>query len=120
METVEEPVEPHPFLALVLARMASSPEEFVQGANRWASLIESSKQYLTAEEKKALKSAEREVTLGHLHTQAMKKLLADKPPLPRTITLATLSSNTGVTSATYQSYDDMFEQILRRLDDLDN
>ena len=83
METVEEaePVEPHPFLALVLARMASNPEEFSPDKGQWRAMIDQSKQYLTTEEKKALKTAERDVGLAYLHKKLMKRLLADKTPL---------------------------------------
>ncbi len=125
METVEEaePVEPHPFLALVLARMKTNPGEFGPDSSPWRALIETSKQYLTAEEKKALKAAERCVGLDHLHKKMMGKLLADKPP-PAKPSAAAISytSDSGMNplrtlgSYTGQSYDDMFKQILERLD----
>lgn len=89
----ETPEEPHPFVALLLARMESSPEEFGPDNGPWRVMVDQSKQYLTAEEKKLLKAAERESGLRHLHAKMMQKLLADKNP-PATRLMAADNSTT--------------------------
>jgi hypothetical protein len=146
METVEdEAAEPHPFLALVLARMKTNPEEFNPDNSQWRVILDQSIRYLTAGEKTALRDAEREVALGYLHKKAMKKLLADKTPTPSQAFVAFNTTDIGVSTATRprniysttlggasstaytalrnstgQSYEAMFERILERLNDLDN
>jgi hypothetical protein len=87
----ETPEEPHPFVALLLARMESSPEEFGPDNGPWRVMVDQSKQYLTAEEKKLLKAAERESGLRHLHAKMMQKLLADKNP-PATLGMGTATT----------------------------
>lgn len=121
METAEEAetTEPHPFLALILARMESNPDEFGADNSPWRTLIEQSKQYLTPEEKKALKAAEREAGLGHLHKRAMKKLLGDTA-VPAGINKYT---TTAVLSrppifATGETYDSVLSKIMERVDAL--
>ena len=89
----ETPEEPHPFVALLLARMESSPEEFTPDNGPWRVMVDQSRQYLTAEEKKLLKAAERESGLRHLHAKMMQKLLADKNP-PATRLMAADNSTT--------------------------
>jgi hypothetical protein len=97
------PEEPHPFVALLLARMESSPEEFGPDNGPWRVMVDQSKQYLTAEEKKLLKAAEREVGLRYLHAKMMQKLLAGKAPsyLPATDNSTTLGMGTATTLGTY-------------------
>lgn len=96
METVEdEAAEPHPFLALVLARMKTNPEEFNPDNSPWRAMIDQSKQYLTTEEKTALKAAERDVGLDHMHKKLMKRLLADKTPTPSLTSSQPLSATTS-------------------------
>jgi hypothetical protein len=98
----ETPEEPHPFVALLLARMESSPEEFGPDNGPWRVMVDQSKQYLTAEEKKLLKAAEREVGLRYLHAKMMQKLLAGKVPsyLPATDNSTTLGMGTATALGT--------------------
>ena len=66
----------HKVVELILKRMESHPEEFVDG--RMKHMIEPYRQYLTTEEKEALKSKEREIHLDTLHVRVMKQILAEK------------------------------------------
>lgn len=68
----------HKAVELILKRMESHPEEFVDA--RMKQMIEPFRQYLTAEEKEALKAKEREIHLDTLHVRVMKQILADKEP----------------------------------------
>ena len=47
---------------------------------RMKQMIEPYRQYLTTEEKEALKAKEREIHLDTLHVRVMKQILADKEP----------------------------------------
>lgn len=66
----------HKVVELILKRMESHPEEFVDA--RMKQMIEPYRQYLTTEEKEALKSKEREIHLDTLHVRVMKQILAEK------------------------------------------
>lgn len=80
MEIVEEATEYHPFLKLILARMASNPEEFAL-SGKWRALARQALPHLTASEQAALAAAERGVILGLLHTELMQGLLAGDTPV---------------------------------------
>jgi hypothetical protein len=123
----ETPEEPHPFLTLVLARMKTNPEEFNPDNSQWRVILDQSIRYLTAGEKAALRDAEREIALDHLHKKVMKKLLADKAPAVR----PTITTSTQMTLGAYQqspltttavsapSYDELFNRVLERLNALE-
>jgi hypothetical protein len=66
----------HKAVELILKRMESHPEEFVDA--RMKQMIEPYRQYLTTEEKEALKTKERDIHLDTLHVRVMKQILADK------------------------------------------
>jgi len=66
----------HKVVELILKRMESHPEEFVDA--RMKQMIEPYRQYLTTEEKEALKAKERDIHLDTLHVRVMKQILAEK------------------------------------------
>lgn len=66
----------HKVVELILKRMESHPEEFVDA--RMKQMIEPYRQYLNTEEKEALKTKEREIHLDTLHVRVMKQILAEK------------------------------------------
>ena len=66
----------HKVVELILKRMESHPEEFVDV--RMKQMIEPYRQYLTTDEKEALKAKEREIHLDTLHVRVMKQILAEK------------------------------------------
>lgn len=66
----------HKVVELILKRMESHPDEFVDA--RMKQMIEPYRQYLTTEEKEALKTKEREIHLDTLHVRVMKQILAEK------------------------------------------
>jgi len=68
----------HKAVELILKRMESHPEEFMD--TRFKQRIEPYRQYLNTEEKEALKTKEREIHLDMLHVMMMKHILADKEP----------------------------------------
>jgi hypothetical protein len=115
--------EPHLFLALVLARMKTNPEEFNPDNNSWRPLIEQSKQYLTTEEKSLLKAAEREFVLGHLHAKMMGKLLVGKNPLATGFRISGNVTTLGVTAyagprhwSIYEQYIEACKEIYKTVD----
>jgi len=68
----------HKAVELIIRRMESHPEEFVDAHMKH--MIEPYRQYLTTEEKEALKIKEREIHLDTLHVRVMKQILAEKEP----------------------------------------
>lgn len=68
----------HKAVELILKRMESHPEEFEDA--RMKHMLEPFRQYLTAEEKEALKAKERDIHLNTLHVKVMKQILAEKEP----------------------------------------
>jgi hypothetical protein len=84
MSEETEPEEFHPFVALLLARMESNPREFVglttgqTPAKSNVRIVEQATQYLTSEEKKAVKLGMRTANLNLLHEVLMGAILKDR------------------------------------------
>lgn len=70
----------HKAVELVLARMASNPEEYENG--RYFRELDPYRTYLTKEEKEALKEAERNICLNILHKRTMERLLVGDQKMP--------------------------------------
>lgn len=67
----------HPVVELLLARMESNPEEFLD-QYKWTRKYEPYKQYMTKREKEAMRMGMRKVMMNHLHEIVMKELLDPK------------------------------------------
>lgn len=72
VENVEEPI--HPGVELLLARMDSHPEEFVND-QRWAKLHQQHKSYWNGTEKKLFNAKMRAIRMQAMHEKLMKELL---------------------------------------------
>lgn len=70
----------HPAIELLMKRMESNPDEFVRGNNKdrmWGSLIERYKEYMTKEDRDALRVKYGEIQMGQLHKEVMAELLRE-------------------------------------------
>jgi hypothetical protein len=73
-DTPDNTPEIHPAVQLLLARMDSHPEEFVQQA-RWQSDYEPFKQHWNAEEKRLFRNRLREIQLDEMHKRLLKRVV---------------------------------------------
>ena len=64
----------HKVVELILTRMDSHPEEFVD-SRKWTGLLQAYAQYFSAEEKEAVDAKTRELALDKMHSKVMEKLL---------------------------------------------
>lgn len=78
---------------ILLARMDSSPEEFVTGnkAGKWQHLIEKYEDYMTEEECKAVRTKYNELKMGKFTEAVMKELLEEKEEAPNPFVQATMA-----------------------------
>lgn len=65
----------HKVVELILKRMESHPEEFM--SPQMKQMIDPYRQYLTVEEKEAMRAKERDIYLDVLHVRVMKQILAE-------------------------------------------
>lgn len=74
----------HPAVELLLKRMESNPDEFVQGHKRhhkWERLIEKYSEFMDKEDKDALKQKYRVIQMDQMHKSVMAELLyGDEKP----------------------------------------
>ena len=83
MSEETEPEKFHPFVELLLARMESNPQEFVgqlvgtKAPKNHGRIAEDAAQYLTPEEKRAVKAGMRVANLNFLHEELMGSILKD-------------------------------------------
>jgi hypothetical protein len=70
--------EIYPGVQLLIKRMESNPEEFLDGF-RWSSTIECYKQYFSPAEKAVLEDAQRKMQLTQMEASIMKELLDPAP-----------------------------------------
>jgi len=73
---MSEEQEIHPAVQLLLARMESNPETYVDG--KQLHVIDRFRQFLTKHEKEILKVKEREINMNHLHKKLMEQVLTGK------------------------------------------
>ena len=78
MDDIEEtqimPV--HPAVEMLLARMETNPDEF-KGGGKWNRIYEPYKGYWNDTEKKRVKDKLREIHMGVMHEELMKKLVEE-------------------------------------------
>lgn len=77
MSKVKDP-EVHPAIELLLARMESNPEEFING-HKWGELISNYRKNFTEKEKELFFIKERELSMECFHQEIMRQILSDKP-----------------------------------------
>lgn len=79
----------HPAVDLLLKRMESNPDEFVQGHPRhprWERIIERYKEFLDSEDKKLLKEKYTTLQMDQMHKEIMAELLhGEEDPLSATL-----------------------------------
>ena len=73
---MDEEQEIHPAVQLLVARMKSNPEAYVEG--KQIHVIDRFRQFLTKHEKEILKAKEREINMSHLHKKLMEQVLTGK------------------------------------------
>lgn len=64
-------------IEILIARMESSPDEFLGVNNKWVNLMESHEDYMTDEDRKALFGKLNELRMNRFTEHVMKKLLED-------------------------------------------
>lgn len=75
----------HAAVDLLLKRMESNPDEFVQGHPRhprWERIIERYKEFLDVKEKKLLKEKYTTLQMNQMHKEIMAELLHGEDPMP--------------------------------------
>lgn len=65
-------------IEILIARMESSPDEFLGVNNKWVNLMESHEDYMTDEDRKALFGKLNELRMNRFTEHVMKKLLEDQ------------------------------------------
>lgn len=73
---MDEEQELHPAIQLLLARMESNPEAYVEG--KQIHIMDRFRQFLNKHEKEILKLKEREINMNHLHKKLMEQVLTGK------------------------------------------
>ena len=66
----------HPAIELILARMESNPEEFMNTKDRWGDIITELNKYTTEEERRLVFEKMRSIRLDAVHKQIMQELCA--------------------------------------------
>lgn len=66
----------HPALELMLARMESNPEEFMNTKDRWGDIMRDLSNFATEEERRMLFEKHRAIRLDAVHKQIMRELCA--------------------------------------------
>jgi hypothetical protein len=67
--------EPHAVVRLLVERIASNPEEFKRGTERWVSITNQVEDWGSETDKQAINDALREVRLTQAHEEMMDELL---------------------------------------------
>ncbi len=71
----------HHSVEILLKRMETHPEDFVQGANgKWLATINAYKKFFNEEEGTAVRDGLRKINLEHMTEEIMKRMVADEEP----------------------------------------
>lgn len=73
-----ENVNFHAGVELLLKRMDSNPQEFESGGGKWRALIETNTRWMSKEEKEAVNTKLRKISLDSMRTYMMKQIFSDK------------------------------------------